>query len=91
MTFSESDQWKFVVVTHDGRFVNLYVDGKLIERKEFEYSQASVDADLIIGADNLSGDPLRFTGEIDELMIFDRVIDETQVREMFESRMSEVK
>ena len=81
--FSESSEWKFVVVAHDGQKASFYVDGELVEEVAFAYLQEPVKANLVIGADDVEGDPLRFTGEMGELMIFDRILEAKEISEMY--------
>ena len=84
-TFSPSPNWRFVAATHDNHTAKFYVDGKMIECLDFNYHKASVAADLVIGADDIMGDPLRFTGEMDELMIFNSVINEKEISEIYKA------
>ena len=84
-TFDISPQWRFVAVTHDDKTVKFYVDGRYIESHDFDFQQAPVNAELVIGADRVEGDPTRFKGDMDELMIFNRVLNTDEIGEIYQS------
>jgi hypothetical protein len=83
--FAASPQWRFVGVTHDNQTVKMYVDGRYIETHEFVFQPEPLEADLVIGADRIEGDPSRFKGDMDELMIFNRVLDAGEIGEIYQA------
>ena len=78
----ESPEWRFIAATHNNQEAVFYVDGRYSETHDLNFQQEPVNADLIIGADNVLQDGSRFTGEIGELMIFNRVLSEREISEM---------
>lgn len=84
-TFDISPQWRFVAVTHDNQIVRMYVDGRHIETHDFVFQQQTLEAELVIGADRVEGDPTRFKGDMDELMIFNRVLDPDDIHEIYQA------
>ena len=80
--YRESPEWRFIVATHDNQKVDFYMDGRHIETHDFYFQREPVNADLVIGADNADADPDRFTGEIGELMIFNRVLSNQEISEI---------
>ncbi len=81
--FHISPQWRFIAVTHDNQTVKMYVDGRHIETHDFVFQQRPYEADLVIGADQVEGDPTRFKGDMDELMIFNRVLEADEINEIY--------
>jgi hypothetical protein len=85
--FFDPDKWHHVVITHDNQMVVYYLDGQLYDRQPYVYKSSAVAEDLIIGGWHgrefgLSGRP--FSGKIDEIMIFNRVLSENEVKAMYE-------
>jgi len=81
----ESPEWRFIAATHNNQEAVFYVDGRYSETHDLNFQQEPVNADLIIGADNVLQDGSRFTGEIGELMIFNRVLSEQELSEIYKN------
>jgi ferric-dicitrate binding protein FerR (iron transport regulator) len=81
--FTASPEWRFVAVTHDNQTVKMYIDGQHIETHDFVFQQLPVDADLVIGGDQAAEDPSRFMGDMDELMIFNRVLEADEINDIY--------
>ncbi len=81
-----TDQWHFLSVTHDNYQVCFYIDGKLMKTVEKYFSGTPVLADLLIGGmEPLEQPKYRFHGFIDEVLIFSRVLSETEMQVLYES------
>ena len=76
--------WAFIAVTRDpaGR-VSIYMDGQPVGSAVVE-AQSSFERHAIVGGDLVDGE--YFHGEMDDLMIFDRALAETEVRDLYESQ-----
>jgi hypothetical protein len=76
--------WVFVGVTRDSDgHVSLYVDGQPDGSAAVQI-ESSFERHALIGGDVVDGE--YFHGEIDDLMIFDRALAGTEVRELYESQ-----
>ncbi len=84
-SFSDSDRWRLVAVTHDDKVVKFYLDGSLVDTQEFEcYKEPVVNAYLTIGSNEIDGGS-KFTGVMGELAIFKRVLSEEEVMKMYKA------
>ena len=80
------DQWHFLSITHDNDTVNFYIDGKLMKTAEKSFAGSPVFADLLIGGMEAWQQPkYRFHGFIDEVMIFKRVLSETEMQALYDA------
>ena len=79
------NKWYYVVVTRDSNYINMYINGtlitaqtaSLINNQVADYGNAPYAA--IIGSrSNLSTDKF-FTGKIDDIRIYNRVLDLTEI------------
>jgi streptogramin lyase len=72
--------WSHVALTDDGSHLRLYVDGELVDTGPASAIQDSEGA-LQIGADILGGEhePEYFDGDIDEVRVYDRALDQPEV------------
>jgi len=81
------EQWCHVVVVHKtGGGNKLYVDGKLVaEDTEGSPLPSTQNTDLIIG-DSKAWEPWYFYGALDEIMIFDRALSESEIKTIYISQ-----
>ncbi len=81
----DDNQWHFMVATYDGTLLKLYVDGKFDSEVEYKGGMKINDDPLLIGWDmNTWLSDRYFKGEIDEVMIYNRILDESEINEMFD-------
>lgn len=79
------DQWHHVVFTRSGGMVKQYVDGAFVVEEENNAFSTNVDNDvnLDIGGRGPAGAPIPWEGLIDEVRIYNRVLDEDEVKQNF--------
>ena len=86
--------WNHMAAVYDGKFVTFYLNGSVSDFQEFSGDvDASVAADIHIGAAKTGEGkyPIpegNLEGAIDELMIFKRCLDSTEIQEMYEAGKS---
>jgi hypothetical protein len=79
-----TNTWNHVAMTYDGTQVNLYVNGAKatpIKGKLYDYSMGTYD----IGGNNVGGSTTKasFNGLIDELAIYNQVLDDSEIRAIY--------
>ena len=93
--------WHLIAATFDGRYVKLYIDGTLeattdigSDDNAITYATGNNDVDVCIGADpgplvggesGTSPGTAFFTGLIDEVAMWDKILDLDAVKEMFDA------
>ncbi len=75
--------WKYITVTHDNKTVRFYYNGELIGSKEYDFTPKRVNSYLLLGADGSDKDGYFFNGKIDELALFDRVLSDKEIQEIY--------
>ena len=80
--------WHQVTGTWDGEFVDLYVDGVLIQSVDsfggtIDYQTYFQNGDLLIGDTIATPGPYQFTGDIDEAKFFDHALSGQDVSDTF--------
>jgi hypothetical protein len=82
-------QWEHYAVVYDGHTVSFYVNGTLFEKRTYEASISSRDAEIILGAMKIEGRYVLakgdFDGIVDELMIFSRCLNEAEIQMIYET------
>ena len=80
------EQWHHLAVVHKTEAGNkLYVDGKLVaEDAEGSSLPSNRNTDLIIG-DSKAWEPWHFYGALDEIMIFNRALSDSEIRAIHNS------
>lgn len=73
--------WNHIAGTSDGSTLKLYINGALAETRELEEDIIDVDLPLTIGAGSTDN---YWTGLLDELYIFDRVLTASEIRSLYE-------
>ncbi len=82
------ESWTHIAVTNDGEQIRLYVDGELVDTGESESVQAG-EGPLQIGGNQAFGEDEYFDGEIDEVRVYDRALDEEELHEDGETSIIE--
>jgi hypothetical protein len=85
----EDSLWHFGLGTFDGSNVRLYLDGVLQATTALTGSMTSLGNNFTLGADQ-GGSTARFTGEIDDGMVFNYALSDSQVVELFKATKSEL-
>ena len=75
----QTGRWYSVVYTYDGKTAKLYVDCVLKMSVDVPGIKMTNDEDLFIGSTGLPGYPYWFNGVIDEVRIYNRAINPTEV------------
>ena len=73
-TLIRSGDWNIVVYTYDGYQANLYINGHLKNSKWMAFETYVNDNDLYIGKTENATYPYYFTGDIDEIRIYDKAL-----------------
>lgn len=82
------NRWTHIVATYDGTNMKLYLDGELVDQLPFSGFIDIVDVPLRIGSqsdysDSFSG----FHGAIDDVLIYNRALDEVEVERLYIGNM----
>ena len=75
-------EWYHVVGTYDGKVLRIYINGELEGEKDHKGSIDASPLTMWIGADDL---PHYFPGAIDETGVYNRTLDEAEVRNLMNS------
>ncbi len=70
--------WSHLALTSDGKHLRLYVDGELAATADSR-TAAETSGDLQVGGDVIWGEEDSFKGSIDELRIYGRTLNQTEV------------
>ena len=79
-----TDEWHLLVGSFDGENVRLYVDGELDGRGEIAHGIKYGDEPFLIGAMTDRIGQYEFPGMIDDVMLWDEVLDEEDVARLYE-------
>jgi len=77
--YIKPNQWYSVILTHDGNRVKLYIDCKLVAVNPQQGATFSNSYDLFLGRLNDGSFPYWFNGDMDEVRIYDRVLNTDEV------------
>ena len=78
-----SGKWAHLVGVCDGQSVKLYKNGELVDSRLLSSQVSHSPQDFMVGGDRES---YRWTGDMDEVMLFDRALDAEEVKDLFESQ-----
>ncbi len=81
LKISTSD-WHLLTVTHDNQQIKFYVDGELLDVRDYQFKTSPIGGDLYIGSDRTDVD--MFQGVIGEVAIFNSVLRDAEIAEMYE-------
>ncbi|MBT3577706.1 hypothetical protein HOA55_01590, partial [archaeon] len=84
------DEWNFVSVTKNGNNYTLYANG-VLEKTQLgpSYFIDQPARDLLIGSnDNLGGQDKYFNGSVDEVMVFSRSLDSTEIAALYNTTVN---
>ena len=77
----EWDKWYHLVVVFENSAIRFYVNGSLVPNKEGMSAGAQINANLFLGQ---SGDYSYFNGLLDEVRIYNRALNPTEIRELYQ-------
>ena len=78
--------WHLLVASHDNQNVKFYLDGKLIDTREYVYKEAPAQGKILIGSDRSDEEfGGNFEGVIGELAVFDSVLNDKDITQMYEA------
>ena len=76
--------WHQIIYAHNESGASVYVDGKMVDRTDrLQISLPQNDAPVIIGADSTNLARF-FSGQIDDVRIYNRALSEAEVKELYE-------
>ncbi|MEN6308157.1 MAG: LamG-like jellyroll fold domain-containing protein, partial [Anaerohalosphaeraceae bacterium] len=81
----EAVGWILVAATHDNDTLKFYLNGKLVDTRQWSLKQPLAEGRLQIGSDFSPDDPARFNGLISELVIARRIFTEEVITRMYEA------
>lgn len=85
------DEWDHLAGTYADGNQKFYVNGEFIGEENFEISVNPIEELLIgAGANETANHNYRFLGKIDEVRIYDRVLDESEIALVMESQVTPV-
>ncbi len=77
-------EWHHYALTTEGDFILIYVDGDLVGNPvSFPYSIGIAGNNLVLGKNEWSGEET-FDGAIDEVLIYDRVLSESEIEDLID-------
>lgn len=82
----ESDRWYYVVGTYDGTEKCLYIDGILVGSSITNIGQSNTD--LLIGCSDTPQLANYFRGVIDEVIIYNRTLSDSEISSLYDTYMS---
>ena len=84
----EPGKWYYAVVVYDGSELRFYVNGELFQAAPYKDMSEPVSAEIVIGAVKKKGEYVLGTGDfdgvVDELMLFNRALSESEIRTIYE-------
>jgi hypothetical protein len=85
----EAGRWYHMAVIYDGQLARFYVNGEMFESIPYEKAVDSRETSIVLGAMKIAGKYVLpegdFDGVVDELMIFDRSMSESEIKAIYES------
>ena len=81
-----AEQWPHLAATYDGEVLRFYVNGTAVGSRTIGRTRQPGGDNLVIGRrpDN-AGDGYYFRGVLDEIRLYDRVLEPTEIRRRFET------
>ncbi len=78
-------QWLHIAATYDGQHMRIYLNGSLASEKLLTTTIASSNTTLFVGSKNPEAEPQYFNGLIDEVRIYNRSLNSTEVSYSYEN------
>jgi hypothetical protein len=78
----DNNKWYHVVLTYDGSFINLYINGVLDNQKAQSGTIKATTNPFIIGS-TYTGAGYKFKGIIDEVLIYNRALSEDEIKAIY--------
>ncbi|HEY0608941.1 MAG TPA: LamG domain-containing protein [Chitinophaga sp.] len=83
--YINTKRWYTVIFTYDGDTSRIYVDGEMKGQELIKTAQFTANAqDIFIGKSEYSSFPYWFNGVIDELRIYNRPLNEKEIKQLSE-------
>lgn len=74
-----NNEWVHLTGTYDGTDIKAYINGELVDTKNWPGTISGVDEDLKVGL--LSGE--YWKGSVDDLFIYDKVLSQAEVKQLY--------
>ena len=84
--YIKTNKWYSVIITYDGRTARLYIDCKLVSSKPQLGATFTNNYHLFLGRLNDSAYPYWFNGDMDEVRIYDRVLNQQEIMAICDER-----
>ncbi len=78
------NRWYHMVMTVEGDQAIAYMDGKLVGQMTIKTNPFNKDLALDIGRSQTGNNPMFFSGQLDELVIYNRVLSAEEVKALYE-------
>jgi len=78
--YIRTNQWYHITVTYDGFTARLYIDCKLIASKQQKSASFTNKYDLYLGKLNNNSFPYWFNGDLDEVRIYNRALNQQEIQ-----------
>lgn len=75
----KNNQWYYLTGTYDGSKIRLYVDGKEVGEQNYSSGFGASSSQFVVGKAQVNG-PGYFNGLIDELRIYNRALNESEIK-----------
>ncbi len=77
--------WILIAATHDNDTLKFYLNGKLVDTRQWPLKQPLAEGGLQIGSDFSPDDLSRFNGKFSELIIARRIFTEEEIARMYQA------
>lgn len=84
----EPQKWYHLAVVYDGAEVRFYINGAVFQSASYKGKPEPVKSEIILGAMKKDGYILEsgdFDGVVDEMMIFNRTMEESEIRQIYQA------
>jgi hypothetical protein len=84
------NEWHHYVITYDDDRLKLYVDGVLVSDESKRYKSTFSDDKIYIGGSKLETDSRALDGQVDDIRIYDRTLEEYEIKKLHREEEPEV-
>lgn len=81
----DNDIYHHVLMTYDGNYITFFIDSNQISQETADGNITEETELFYIGAHPLDSPQMFFEGLIDDLRIYNRVLDESEIKELYDS------